>query len=403
MGLSKENLDSDSQDLSTLLARSHELGRGIVSDKAVAYDMGNEFPAEVFEELGNAGLLRTAVPVSAGGYGLGVTNGRPLEQWQITRNLAYGDLSVARCYEGHVNAVEMVNSMAHGESREEILRRVAQEGVTLVSWGSEQIKSTAGSHLERMLGSSVARRVEGGYELSGTKQFATSAGGVSHALVTVRLDDDSVASSNLEQFGIMFVDLDQPGRIEIDRSWWNSMGMRATASHKVSFSDAFVPAEHYLFTIKDYLDDNFQAKASPHFATSFSGALRAVLDFTVGYAEKRQKSGDPIIQQHLGQMSLSLHALEAFIDSAGQSWIDGEEDSAIRSAEVRAFAEQMVNAILEHSHRASGATALLDDYPLGRMTRDLLTYIRHDNIDALIGAAGRAALGLEYGANFGDN
>jgi alkylation response protein AidB-like acyl-CoA dehydrogenase len=387
-----------------LLQHAERLARECFAPRASEYDRTVSFPREDFDELRAAGLLRTTVPVTHGGYGLGMTGGDPLSQWRITSAVARGDLSLARCYEGHVNCVDYIAGMGTPAQVEQMMRLVVEEGAAFVFWGSEPpppgLQHAAGQSGEplRRSGSTKATPVDGGYVISGRKQYATSAGGATHAIVfaTMPVEDSSPAAAQT----LFLVPLDQPG-IQIDPSWWQPLGMRSTVSHLVNLKDVFVPAEAKLGEPGAYYRSRWQARFIPQFGASFLGAAEAALKFTQGYVAQRGKAANPYVQHHLGRMRIAVATTRAFMEHTAALWAEGrEDDAAVASNIFRLFAEEQATSALDHAAKACGASSLLAPHPLERIWRDLTTYVRHENTDALLSTVGKATLGLNYDPNF---
>src|SRR5690348_5145927 len=95
-------LSADQQDL---INRVSVLARENFAPRAAEYDRTATFPSEDFDDLFHAGLLAPAVPKEHGGYGLGPYTGEVFPLWMMTKEIARADMSLARCWEGHVNSL----------------------------------------------------------------------------------------------------------------------------------------------------------------------------------------------------------------------------------------------------------------------------------------------------------
>src|SRR5690242_14284512 len=93
----------------SLVSRARELADQSFAPRAARYDETMTFPREDFDDLFRAGLLGAAVPREYGGLGLGPHRREALPLWLITKELARVDLSLARCWESHVNALVMLD------------------------------------------------------------------------------------------------------------------------------------------------------------------------------------------------------------------------------------------------------------------------------------------------------
>lgn len=389
--------DPESAASKALTGRAHELTATFAA-RARRYDEDNAFPAEDFEDLHAAGLLATAVPREHGGHGISMSNGDPLSQWRITSAVAAGDLSLGRCYEGHVNSVDLINAFGSKALKRKVYPEVVAGRMRFVIWGSEPIRQDTQDLYKRLSGQTVATRAEGGWVLNGAKAFATSAGGATHVIITAAVDDPALPP--LEQQQWFLVDAASPG-IRIDPSWWHSLGMRATASHRVELKDVPVAGDARLFSTRQYLDELWQARFIPHFSASFLGAATSAYEFAGTYIKQRGRAGDSIVQHQTAQMRIALDVLETHLAATAQAWSRGDRAAAaLKSNICRAVGETQAMEVVHLAVRMCGATALLQSYPLGRILRDLQTYVRHESIDRILTSIGRACLGFDYDPNF---
>src|ERR1022692_3741320 len=96
--------------------------------RAARYDETASFPAEDFEDLVSAGLHAPAIPKDSGGLGLGPYRGDVMTLWLMTREIAKADLSMARCWEGHVNSQVLLDGMATTEQKSRWFPGIVERG-----------------------------------------------------------------------------------------------------------------------------------------------------------------------------------------------------------------------------------------------------------------------------------
>lgn len=124
-----------------------------------------------------------------------------------------------------------VKAFAH-----KVLSRMGQGRKWFGNFASESVKSekaliTIGTQ---------AKKVEGGYLLKGVKSFGCSTGVADYYLVTAQLEGHSDASG-LTTFFV------QPEAIGVgERTRWDAIGMRATATHGITLDQVFVAEEESL-------------------------------------------------------------------------------------------------------------------------------------------------------------
>src|SRR5437899_1386288 len=127
-------LKNDQQEL---IERMSMLAHENFARRASHYDQTAAFPAEDFEDLFRAGLHAPVVPKEYGGLGLGPYRGDIFTLWMMTKEIAKADLSLARCWEGHVNSLVLLDGMGSAEQRARWFKDVVERGYKWVAWSGE--------------------------------------------------------------------------------------------------------------------------------------------------------------------------------------------------------------------------------------------------------------------------
>ncbi|HEY3040369.1 MAG TPA: acyl-CoA dehydrogenase family protein [Pyrinomonadaceae bacterium] len=390
-------LEGDQQELiNRVAALAHEK----FAPRASEYDRTATFPAEDFEDLFHAGLLAPAVPREYGGLGLGPYRGDVFTLWMMTKQIAKADLSLARCWEGHVNSLVLLDGIANDEQKERWFDGVVRQGDKWVAWSGEPQARKPG---EKLRSGTTVTKVDGGYVIEGTKVFSTSAGSAQWAILLVSTAGPGGVrhtTASLDTQLMMACDLTDP-TIEVDTSWWDPIGMRATASHLVHFRKTFIPETNLIGYPGQYLMDGWQTCFIPHYAATFLGAAEAAYDYTLEYITTQDKTEDPYIQHHIGQMSVNLETAHLWLRHVARLWETGKYPEAqIAGSRARHVAEHLAEETVKHSIRACGARCLVRPSSLERIYRDLSFYVRHDNDDQILATIGKSLLGLGHDPSF---
>jgi alkylation response protein AidB-like acyl-CoA dehydrogenase len=383
-----------------LIARVRDLAQLHFAPRASVYDREAIFPAEDFAELFRAGLLAAAIPSEYGGLGLGPYRRDTFTLWLITKEIAKADLSLARCWEGHVNSLVLIDGMATDAQKEHWFREVTREGKTWVAWSGEP-QTRASSETVKF--GTTTTKVEGGYLVEGVKAFATSAGGANWAILLVSTAGPGGARHNPgppDSQILLACDLSDPS-IRIDRSWWDPIGMRATASHAVCFDRTFIPEANLIGRPGQYLIDGWQTCFIPHYAAAFLGAAEAAFEFALAYLTAQDKSADPYVQHHIAQSSINLETGYLWLKHVALMWDTGRhEEAKIEGSRARHTIEQIAEDTVKRCIRACGARSLNRPSPLERIYRDLSFYVRHDNDDHLLATIGKSLFGYKHDRSF---
>src|SRR5689334_18166533 len=221
------DLNTEQQDL---INRVSVLARENFAARAAEYDRTATFPAEDFDDLFRAGLLAPVVPKEQGGYGLGPYTGEVFPLWMMTKEIAKADMSLARCWEGHVNSLVLLDGIANENQKARWFEGIVKRGEKWVAWSGEPQSRKPGESVS--VGTNV-QRVDGGYVVDGNKVFCTSAGGAEWAILLVSTEGPGGvrhSSAPVDTQLLMACDLSEP-TIRFDDSWWDPIGMRATVSH----------------------------------------------------------------------------------------------------------------------------------------------------------------------------
>lgn len=389
-----------SSDRQALIERAAELARERFAPRAAFYDQTATFPAEDFADLFEAGLLAPVVPPEYGGLGLGPYRGDVFTLWMMTKELAKADLSLARCWEGHVNSLVLLDGMATPEQKAAWFGGVVERGEKWVAWSGEPQSRAPGETVR--FGTRV-ERVEGGYVVDGNKVFSTSAGGAQWAILLVNTAGPGGArhaSDSPETLLLMACDLSDSS-VSIDGSWWDPLGMRATVSYMVNFRRTFIPEANLIGRPGQYLSEGWQTCFIPHYAATFLGAAEAAYEYAVDYLTTQKKTEDPYVQHHVGQMSVDVETAHIWLRHVATLWETGRyAEAQIAGSRARHVIEHLAEDTVKRCIRACGARCLNRPSALERIYRDLSFYVRHDNDDQILATIGKSVLGLTHDPSF---
>ena len=194
---------------------------------AADYDRDGTWVHDSFEHIRDAGLLAIAVPTELGGDGATIS-----EVAAVQRELAKscGSTALASAMHQHVTAFTTWRYRRNLPGAEATLRRIAEDGIVVVSTGGGDYTHPRGT----------AVKVDGGYRVSGRKSFVSQSP-VGAVLSTMFVYDDPDRGLRVLNMSVPFA---SDGVRIVER--WDTLGMRGTSSHDVDFDDVFVPDERVL-------------------------------------------------------------------------------------------------------------------------------------------------------------
>ncbi len=123
---------------------------------------------------------------------------------------------------------------------ERVLTRLGLEGRWMANFASESAKSSTASISISTAAEPATVDGRDGWVLNGVKSFGCATGVADDYLVTATFPGGSTA----DHLGVFLVDRRSAGVGE--RSRWDAIGMRATATHGITLTDVFVSAEDAL-------------------------------------------------------------------------------------------------------------------------------------------------------------
>lgn len=356
---------------------------------AAAIDCHRAFPAKEFELIAQAGLLTAPLPRELGGLGLGTQAGGTLPLLLLLKQLGRGNLSVGRVYEGHVNALQLINTFGTPKQIESFAVAARDRHKIFGVWNAEAAD-----------GVKVIPLDSGNCRLEGSKTFASGCGFVERPFVNGALPDGS--------WQMCIVPMDEVQTI-VDPSWWQPSGMRASASYKVDFTGVELDPLYVIGNPNDYFRQPWLTGGVIRFAAVQLGGAEALFNLTREYLHSLNRTQDPYQEERLGQMAIAIESGHLWLRGAatlmdeyapvfgGYAADEHPQASTIVAYGnmVRTAIEQICMNVIQLCERCVGTRGLLPPQPIERVIRDLTLYLRQPAFDAAIANIGQYALSSE--------
>ena len=352
----------------------------ILREHASRHDIEGTWVAESFEALREGGMLTLAVPAELGGMGASIREVALVDR-ELARNC--GSTALALSMHHHVTAFTAWRWRRNLPGAEATLTRVAGGETVLVSTGGGDFTHPRGT----------AIKVDGGYRVSGRKQFASQSP-VGAVMSTMFTFDDPERGRRVLNTAVPFGD----GVTVHDT--WDAMGMRGTASNDITIEDVFVPDEKILA-------DRPHGVVDPPLQVIVSIAFPIVSAVYLGVAEAaataaidavRDKADTPTIQRQVGLMQHRLRVAGWALDGAFAAVGDDPTPSMETVAAVMAAKREIALAGIEVCDLAmevAGGGAFYKGSVIERAYRDIRGAKLHPfTPEATLLHAGRLALDL---------
>jgi alkylation response protein AidB-like acyl-CoA dehydrogenase len=191
--------------------------------------------------------------------------------------------------------------------------------------------------------------------------------------------------------------------VEIDPSWWQPIGMRASASYRVDFTGVEIGQDDLLGTAGDYHRQPWFSAGAIRFAAVQLGGAEAVLDALRDYLRELDRTGDPFQRARAGQAAIAvetgnlwLHGAARHVDlSPNANRRDDPAPQIAYANMTRIAVEQACQTVMRLVEESVGARGLLRPHPVERIVRDLTLYLRQPAPGAALAGAGEYALQSE--------
>lgn len=333
-------------------------------------DRDGEVSAASLNELAASGLPLSVFPRRLGGAGL--LEGAQSDQLaSVLRLVGAGDLSIGRLFEGHVNAVALVERYGT-ESQLTSLAAAVQKGGLSAVWNAEGRNPLTAS-------------AEGGaWCLTGEKIMASGAGLISHPIVTPRAPA-----------GVIMLVAAGIGAERADLSRWTPTGMRGSATGTVRLSGLRFAKSAEIGRPGDYLSQPTFSGGAWRFCAVHLGAAERLLDLFREHLLARERAGDPYQKQRIASAGAACMTARLWISQAAKlvAGEDGAPDEIVAFVNLtRMVTERACLDVIEAVQRGVGLGAFMRPDPIERIARDLATYLRQPVPDAAMADAAAVIL-----------
>jgi alkylation response protein AidB-like acyl-CoA dehydrogenase len=328
--------------------------------QAAALDAAHEFPRELFSQLAGMGLFGMRYPEDAGGSGMQLT-----EFCLALEEVARGSMSLAAC--AAMQSL-MGTKFLHMLGNADIVERLFKPALRGEKIGAIcMTEPNAGSDLEGI--ATRARKVDGGYVLSGQKTWVTSAPVADFFTVFARAGEEKKLTIFLVERGFAGVNL---GRA-IEK-----MGVWALPTSELAFDECFVPDGHRLSKVEGDGEGHLRktlAEIRIITGAMAVGLARAALEAAVRYAGERKQFGKPInryqaIQMKLAEMATELEAATHLVYRS--AWLhDAGRPHHKEAAMAKLFASECAARVADHAARVFASYGYAMEYPVQRYLRDV--------------------------------
>ncbi|NUH66229.1 isovaleryl-CoA dehydrogenase [Sulfitobacter sp. S0837] len=349
------------EDVAALRDMVHRWAQERVKPMAAEIDSKNEFPAELWTEMGELGLLGMTVEEEYGGSGMGY-----VAHTVAVEEIARASASVSLSYGAHSNlCVNQIKLNGTPEQKAQYLPKLCSgEHVGALAMS----EAGAGSDVVSM--KLHAEKRNDHFRLNGNKYWITN-GPDAETLVVYAKTDPEAGSKGITAF---LIEKSMKGFTTSNH--FDKLGMRGSNTAELIFDDCEVPFENILGeegkgvrVLMSGLDYERVVLAGIGL-----GIMAACLDEIMPYMAERKQFGQRIgdfqlMQGKMADMYTAMNSARAYVYSVAQACDRGDVTRQDAAACCLYASEQaMVQA--HQAVQAMGGAGYLSDNPVGRIFRD---------------------------------
>jgi isovaleryl-CoA dehydrogenase len=353
------------EDLDLLRNTIRDFATDRILPRAAQIDSSNKFPADLWPELGQLGLLGITVEEKYGGADLGYL-AHVIAMEEISRASA----SVGLSYGAHSNLC--VNQLCRWGNDEQKMRFLPKlvSGEYLGALAMSEVG--AGSDVMGMRTTAV--RDGDDYLLNGSKMWITNAP-MADVMIVYAKTDPSADSHGVSAF---LVERDAPGYSTPQKL--DKLGMRGSDTSEVLLENCRVPAENLLAEegkgaaiLMSGLDYERVVLAGGSL-----GIMAACLDIVMPYVHDRKQFGKSIgefqlMQGKIADMYTALNSCRAYVYAVARA-CDRSQATRFDAAGCILVAAEKATWMAGEAIQALGGNGYINEYPAGRLWRDAKLY-----------------------------
>jgi alkylation response protein AidB-like acyl-CoA dehydrogenase len=340
-----------------------EFAEGEIAPHVMEWDEASKFPNEIMPKLGEMGLLGVIFPEEYGGAGLGY-----IEYVIAIEELSRIDGSVGIIVAAHNSLCSNhIYKFGSEEQKKKYLSPLAQ-GKKIGAWSLTEPE--AGSDAA---GTRTTAVWDGkNWVLNGSKTFCTN-GHYADTAVVMAVTDKTKASHGISAF---IVEKGTPGFKPGKKE--NKLGLRASDTSELIFSDCRVPAENLLGAEGDGFIGSLKILDGGRISIAALGLgmAQGALEAATKYAKQRKQFGQTIsefqaIQFKLADMATEVEAARLLVYQA--AWLADQKNVRFtkESSMAKLYAGEVAVRVANECVQIHGGYGFIKDYPAEKFYRDV--------------------------------
>jgi alkylation response protein AidB-like acyl-CoA dehydrogenase len=346
-----------------------EFAEGEIAPHVMEWDEASTFPSEIIPKLAEMGLLGVIFPEDYGGAGMGY-----IEYAIIIEELSRVDGSIGIITAAHNSlCTNHIFKFGTEAQRRKYVPPLAQ-GKKLGCWSLTEPEAGSDASGTR----TTAGKAERGWVLNGAKTFTTN-GHYADVCVAMAVTDGEKKQHGISAF---IVEKGTPGFRPGKKE--NKLGLRASDTSEVVFTDCRLPAENLLGKQGEGFVNSLQILDGGRIsiASLALGMAQGAYEAALRYAKQRRQFGKAIaefeaIQFKLADMATEIEAARLLTYQA--AWLADRAlasgADAIRftreSSMAKLYAGEVAVRVANEAVQIHGGYGFIKDYPAEKYYRDV--------------------------------
>jgi alkylation response protein AidB-like acyl-CoA dehydrogenase len=364
------------------------------AQRAARYDEEEAFPYENYARLRETGYTIMTIPEELGGLGATL-----LQRIKAQERLAQGCGATALAINMHFNALGLLTDFWRAFKDPKVENKLRQIAAgRLICGGSASEPDNAIMVLRPR---TTARRVDGGWLVTGRKIFGTQSIALDLYFSEATWEDGPEGEAIIT---FVIPPRDTPGLVFKDD--WHTMGMRATASRSTELKDAFVPESAVMLQRKTFTRGgvtNLFLKPALSIGAPYIGIAVAARNFVVDFMRERPRfplkkpmSHLPGVYTKVGEIDVLIESARAVMwKAAAEAELEDPQSWVRKSVAARMVAMENSVRVVDLALRAVGGASYFKRLPLERYFRDVRAGLFHPlDSDETLELLGKSAFGI---------
>jgi len=343
----------------------HRFAQEKIAPQAAEIDRSNQFPMELWTELGSLGLLGMTADPDYGGTGMGY-----LAHTVAMEEISRASASVGLSYGAHSNlCVNQINRWGTKEQKERYLPALCSgENVGALAMS----EPGAGSDVVSMKLRAEARNDR--FVLNGNKMWITNGPDADTLVVYAKTDMDA-GPKGITAF---LIEKSMSGFSTAQKL--DKLGMRGSNTCELVFEDCEVPYESVLGEVGQGVRILMSGLDYERVVLAGGpvGIMAAAMDVVMPYVHERRQFDTPIgafqlMQGKLADMYTTMNACRAYVYAVASACDRGETTRKDAAGCILYAAEKATQVALE-AIQTLGGNGYINEYSTGRLLRDAKLY-----------------------------